>query len=564
MNGTAPHFIAKLVVAAILSGCFTSSAPGQGLPAGATAVPSYLDRGECINAWSAHGANGTQGDSARIQAALQRAAREGGRCVYLPALSKAYFIDIGLNLPAGVALVGEGTMNFSGMSATVPQWAAKGTWLLCADSVKPCVSMSGHGSTFEGINLIWDQSIPPDKGDYNPVSFPDGLHITATLFRVRHSLMVGGTRCINIDYTEKSGGGTYSQIEDVKLGCLKTGIRWSNVNDVIYARDIDVRPLWHAMSETLVAYVLAHLTGMDINYLDNPVINGYQCFLCNAAFKFTDGVAVGNRHSLYNGQLANIQCSLVRICMMTSSSTTTLSFNASNFLAQQNQATGRRNSDTLFQLGTDNVDANFTNVSVISTGGKVMAIGGGSRGAVRIGMLALGTRVVIPELPGYSTVAAGQSAFEIATGGSLAIGQRSVVRTDKAGPFIAGAGADSVQMPTYCWNVITTRIGIDGTGEWTDFTVGNQMRSQAHGSWLQMRLSGILSVTTNQSMAAAFRMGNYPEVVVEVTASGTRGVRQFDTGWIEVRHDANMLGRVQHRMANGVARTLEELMVCAR
>jgi hypothetical protein len=533
-----------------------------------TLVDAGLDRplsgrGGCINVHADFGANGEPGDGKRIQLALDQVASRGG-CVYLPSIGRAYVLDAGISVPAGVAILGDGTMNFPGMTSAVSQWTARGTWLLCADRSKPCVSVPGHGSTFEGINLIWNQIAPPSSEPYTPIEFPDGLHVRGSFFRIRHSLMIGGTRCINIDYSEESGGGTYSQLQDLKLGCLNVGIRWSNVNDNVYVRDIDVRPLWHVMSDTLIAFVQTNLVGMDVHYFDNPVIDGYQCLFCQSAFRFTNGTILGNTHALYNGQLSNIQCNLVRICMQLSAPSTQLSFKATNFLAQQD--TDRRHADTLFQFGTDRLDVGFTNLTVITAGAKVMAVGNGLRGNVDIGTLNLGTAVADNPVNGYSVLKEGEPAFVVNAGASLSIASRSVTRARRAGAFITGSGAANVSMPTRCWNVVAHpgQKSMGGTGAFQDIDASTFWNLQGDSSWIQMKMIGAYRVTSGvPGSQAVFRIATDPPVLASVP-TGTPGLKVFDSQWIDIFDRRTTVGRLQQKTIAGVVGQLSELMICAR
>lgn len=520
--------------------------------------------GQCLDV-SEWGANGSPGDGQRIQYALNTASSSGGSgCVFARAIGAPYIIDTGLSIPNGVAIYGAGGTQYNGLTATVAQWSSKGTWLECTDPTNPCVSMLSHGSTIDGINFIWNQVIPT-TGSYTPTAFPDGIYITGTFFRLRNIVMVGGTRCVNINYNSTSGGGTYSEINDLKLGCLSAGIKETDINDNVYIGDLDVRPLWYMTNSSLVNYVEANLVGLDINYWDNPSIKTYQCFQCYAAFKFTNSTALGNTHSLYNGQLVDIQCNLVRICML-ANGTPTISFQAGNLQAQQDTASGL--TDTLFQLGTDNLEAAISNLAVITAGAQVMTVGNGNSGRVKIGNLTLGTSVNGSNVYGYSAVASGQTAIVVNAGASLAIGQRSVVRAASAGQFISGSGADNIEMPMYCWQPASIYGQFTlptGSGSAANFTTNNQLRTTNYGKFLQMRLTGGLNVTTAQSGGTAIiQMGSFNSVSSGSLNAASTGVKSFDSNWVDVQDTGVVLGYIQENMTSGVVATFGDLTFCAR
>lgn len=491
------------------------------------------------------GANGTAGDGARIGKALLAAAGAGGGCVYAPAIGRPYRIDSGIAIPAGVALYGAGARYFDGLDASLRTWSAAGTWFQCVDTRRPCIAIESHGSTLRGINLIWDQ-VAPQAAPYRPRVYPYGLRISGTLFEVSDIMMVGGTHCIEVDYTPGSGGGTYSRLRDLKLGCLDRGIRLSNVNDNVYLSDVDVRPLWHQTNAAQVEYTLRHLVGMDISYWDNPIIASYHCFHCATALKLSDGSVLGNRHGLFNGQLDNIQCNLVRVCILADEGSVN-SFSVGNLLAQQSDGL----SDTLFQLGADGLDVSVANLNLVTAGGQAFALGGGSGGTLAIANLKIGSDVDGRVVGGYSAVVPGKVAFGVARGFRLSIGTRRVLRTAGAGAYIAGAGANDVQGPETCRRLRGADRGIG-------------QRSGNVGALLQVRLTGRLTVTAPRPGATArIALAEFPAAGATVPLDG-RGAREFDTNWVDVRGNGSDPGDIQQGSTAGAAYALSELIVCGR
>ena len=524
---------------------------------------------QCINANGQYGANGTAGDGARIQTALNAAQSAAGHCVYFPSLGKPYIIDVGVTIEYGIAVYGDGGTMFDGLTATIAQWTQASTWFECTDPTNPCVSIPSHGTTFDGINLIWNQTVPPTSGTYTPTAFPDGIYVQGTFFQIRHSLMVGGTRCLNINYATGSGGGTYSRLEDLKLGCLSTGIKETNINDNVYVSDVDVRPLWYATYASLTTYVEANLNGLDINYWDNPVIKAYQCFECRAAFKFTNSTSLGNTHALYNGQLVGIQCNLDRICMDDSSGAT-VSFSASNVLGQQD--TGNSLSDTYFQFPSNLVDVTINDLTLTTVGGSVLTLGNGSDGKFRIGTLALGSTEAGFTVNGYSTVATGQTAFAVAAGSQLTIGRKTVIRATNAGAFIAGAGADNVDMPTFCWTPFGsfTAITYSGTGSAQALTTDNYERSNHYGTFQQVRLISQPDVTTAVAGSLVESMQNfatdmYGAAISLTFSTASTGYQTLqDTNWREVNDAGQAVGRGLFTAPAGSAFQHGNLTFCGR
>lgn len=531
-----------------------------------TNATGYASFSQCINVTNpAYGANGTAGDGVRIQAALNAAQSASGHCVYFPSLGKPYIIDSGITIAYSVAAYGDGGMFFNGFNTTVAQWTFASTWFECTDPVNPCVSIPNHGTTFDGINLIWNQAAPPGSGTYNPISFPDGIYVTGTLFRIRHSLMVGGTRCINIDYNSTSGGGTYSELEDLKLGCLVTGIREKNIDDNVYASDIDVHPIWYVTNANVVAYTEAHLNGLDINYWDNPVIKAYQCIYCRSAFLFTNSTALGNTHAMSHGQMMGIQCNVVVICMDDSSGGS-VTFTVDSMLAQGDTNTSQ--SAILFQFPTDNIDAEFGVLDIPVTGGSVFSFGGGTGGDISIGTLKLGEKINGNTYPGWANVVGSVPAFSMAAGAKLQIGQRNVVRPSSlSNAYIAGNGIDNVETPTHCWTPFATfgQDTVTGNAINTSLTADDYTKISFYNGFLQARISGQLNVTTAQTAGTAILYAsNIANMNTTVDAS-TTGLKNFDSGWIDQADEgAAIVGRLMQLTTTGVVFTLGSITLCGR
>lgn len=637
---SAPDDVFQVMPTAGPAGCYTRmGATVRAAATGAvtTSVNSYIAK-ECINAAALFGANGTAGDGARIQNAITYAFSSGMKCVYLPSIGKGYVIDAGLNLYNGIVLKGDSAMNLPSISAAVSQWTSKGSWLICEDVTHPCVTISSHGSTIDGVNFIWNQTTPPPSlpSVYAPTQFPYGLYISGTLFRLQNIMMVGGSHCINIDYTAASGGGTYSQMDNLKLGCLNVDIRGNNINDLVYLRGIDSRVLWYSTNEPLSTYLQAHKVGLLMGYWDNPMITSFQCFYTRACFSFFESTQLGNTHSLFHGMLVNIQCNLVRVCMeaplstavftgsiagttltvtaassgqiaegmtltgsgvtagtkitllgtgqggvgtytvdtsqtvgsttITGTSETTVSFEATNFGAQNGTYGGGVFADTLFNFPTSQIELHFNDLNVVQTGGSIMQFGAGTGGEVKIGTLQVGTKILGAQINGYSMSGPGYAAFGLQTGAKLSVGQRTVYRGATAGAFYSGA--DSVDTPTLCWNPFSYygQLAITGTGSYADFTTTNGNDSRSWGNWLQMKLTGGINITTPQpGSSASFRAGNYTSVTATASPAPTgAGLSTFNSGWIDVQDAGNFLGRIQQNMTAGVVGSFGDLSLCAR
>ncbi len=103
--------------------------------------------------------NGSTDDSSALQLLLNNVGAGSGGIVYLPPTGHYYKIATGLQVPAGVTLMGAKSRNTRRQKPWFPsQLADHGTWLLPTDMRNPAIRMNGAGSRLEGPNLA--------KGDF--------------------------------------------------------------------------------------------------------------------------------------------------------------------------------------------------------------------------------------------------------------------------------------------------------------------------------------------------------------------------------------------------------------
>jgi hypothetical protein len=372
--------------------------------------------------------DGTTDDSSAIQAACTAAEQAGGGIVFMPATGAAY-VASNIILSNSVILMGIGTRTFWGETASVADWTSTGTWIKSTDTTNPTVTLNGHGSGLIGVNFIRDQ-VTPGVGVYTPTTFPYEVKIFATCFLLQNIATHGTTHDVWIAYTDSNGGGTWSTMRDLFLGALQVGIKFDNVNDILDMQNIHMRSLFYQSTESMADYVLANRIGWDVGYLDNVQVNNVQFFHCDTGMLFTDQTCLGNTHSMFNGQLNNIQFNLVRHAMDVAAGDTAVTGIMNNVLAQSGPGFGSTFSDDLFRLTSDNIDLAFNGLRIPDAGGRAVVLGSGSGGKLTMDNV---------RILDYSTQVGGSAGIDLATGATLYLGTAFIEASGTPGsPYQGG------------------------------------------------------------------------------------------------------------------------------
>ena len=488
--------------------------------------------------------DGVTDDYPAMFAAEKLAESVTGGAVYIPSTGHACLTSHGLALGNGVGVVGAGGAVNPGNNVTVAQMTQAGSWIQSTDTVNPTVFGQGSGNFINGVNFIRQQPIPSSVANtaYTPTTYPFEIMLTGSFDAVNNVRMIGVTNGLSLNYSPGSGGGSFTWLSHVDIDAMGISLQTNNVNDTVYLNDFHARTWYYAGNSNLITYREANAIGWDMHYTDNMVVNGIECFQTASCIAATDGTAVGNQHSGYNLQISGLGCNLVVTCLnLASGSTITGRF--SDIIAEQD--TGRGLTNTLFSLPSDHVDLQIGSMNVITTGGSVMALGGGAGGSVQISTLNLGTTANLnpATIYGYSTNASNQPAFSMSSGSEIQIGQRNVVRQTTAGAFAAGAGSANMVMPMTCWHPFgyPGQLTITGTNATAVFTSINEQVGAASGNFLQMRLIAQPNVTVTQSGTITLQMQSYQtkldgSTAISLTfpASASGLATLGDTNWVDI------------------------------
>lgn len=500
--------------------------------------------------------DGSTNDTAAVTAAAAAAAAVGGGDVFVPATGFTCPVT-SVTMGNGVRLVGSGTFGFAGTDTTCAQRAAAGgSWLQPSHATNPGVLLSGHGSGVIGLNICYTQPVP--GGTFTPTAYGDAIKIAGDQVTVYGISIIGSTTGIEILYPVLNGGGFGVVISDILLTSFSKCLTANYVNDVIHIRNFQCRNLYYASNAAVVAYLESHLIGMDLHYIDNPWVYGYECFQCLAGIKFTDDTIFGSTHSLYNGQLDGIQCNLVAACLQVANGTTTVDTQIGNLQAQGD--TDTLLTATLFQLGSDNVNIRISNLSIRAAGGSLGALGNGTGG-----------RLAVPyaQILGYSQITAAQAGFTIAAGATLTKGIWDYRKTGGSGALFNGAGASltGVKSPGIRWSPFGMLDAIiTGTGAASSFTTNFLDDPFAWGASAQGRIIGNPTVIARTpGDTCTFRVSNFTEVTTAaVTVPAAGNAMPFDSNYIDLTSSDNVLGSVQANCPATTQLKFGDLMVMTR
>ena len=479
--------------------------------------------------------DGATDDYAAITAAIAAAYAAGGGIVWLPPTGAAYLIKTGLNLLAGVKLLGAGTACLNGSGTTiVSSWAQTGTWINCTDTVNPAVTIGtattpAHGASVVGINFVYSQ--PAQTSGWTPTLYPWTLLIQSDLVVVENVWIIGAAYGVNLNNPNTYGIGNGIRLRDVRIDAYVRGLRTAGCNDNVVIDGLFVEAQSGGLQNQYVTtYILNNLICWECGYTDNPQVSNCYFFLGWQGILFVNETVLGNTHSFFNGTVNNLQIGLCRIAMSCSSGVV-VTGQFSNVTAQGtalavHALTGNSYSDILFNLQSDAIDIQFNGLAIPSTGGQVAIFGAGVGGQVEISNLNVG---------GYSQVLAAQACLARNAGCNLIIDGRSITKPSGAGNTLVTVGSTEIASPyNETWAVYSMPGQATGvcTGSNINISSFNGMFPRDIGK-LQCRISGDVNITSAVSLGTiAFSLVGFPEITVTAPAGAT-GNQNFDSGWLD-------------------------------
>lgn len=473
--------------------------------------------------------DGVTNDSPAFAAALLAAAGTRSKIVRVPATGAAYVIEQGLTVLQGVQLVGDGPINWYGPIQPLSLWTLKGSWLHFKEGGNPGLTLAGVGCKLRGLNFCQTQPEPSYTPGvaWAPTTQPYTVHCIQNFFEIEDCFWLNCSHGINIDYPLANGGGTYSRLNKLSMGCYGNSIRFHRVNDTMSAHNIHDRNMWHVSNPNVVAWQEANHKAWILSYVDNLQASHVEFFQCETALFCEDGrVAAGAfdlTHSTSFCQFSVFLFNCVKHAIRPATTTTTIRIAFTNVVAQTDPTTNVAG-EWLFDLRSDNAFVKFDGFWVPYAGNGVLKIGAGLGGSVRVTGLSV---------DGYSWNAANQAAFVTAFNAFLDLpdGVQEVNRPFGAGEIVKGDGA--VRGFTFPSNFEVNRGGgsvnlVPGTTTDT-FTGYAEFRAPdgtVHAYVGRCSVLGELNLVSNQGS-------------VNITSGGTR---------IEVRND----GVISFTDANGV------------
>ena len=496
--------------------------------------------------WFGAVGNGTTNDSSAIQAALTASGVAGGGIVYLPPTGAAYLLNTGLTVPAGVKLMGAGTRNFPGSTATIAQWTAFGTWIQSTDTVNSAVLFDGHGCAVDGVNFIYAQPVP--SGSFTPNLYPYAISNNPSgagdFCNIENVMIIGASNGVAMIGNTTSGGGTGCNWRNLLLSCFERGMYTDFVNDTMCIDNVHVRNLYYDTTASVVTYLEANCIGWQAGYTDNPMCKGIEFLQCFVGIYCTTNTVQGFSHSLFNCLITDIQFNLCVIAIDLSGQAI-VSGNITNCLAQSDFTTSQ--SATLFQLQSDNIDLSFSALTV-QAGGSIMQVGGGASGRVTIGDL---------KVVGWSQDQTNDTGFIVNAGESFTLGARTITKPTGAGQIIAGAGSGSVNTPyAWSWAVYSaaSQWTFTGTGitSFGGFSLANEYNARAYGV-IQGRITGHINVTTAIGAGVIdIQLQFFPEIFASGIPASATGTIAFDSGWLDLTDGSDPIGTLQIAATAGV------------
>jgi Pectate lyase superfamily protein len=337
--------------------------------------------------WFGARGDGVTDDTHAVNLALNAAAANGGGTVYFPSTGFAYLIGTGLVVPNNVNLLGDSGFEWSGANFVFPStnWTKGGSWIQFTDLVNPGITLQ-NGSRVSRLNFGYAQPVPSSTPAtaWTPTTFPYTIQITGNFNGLEDITILNASHGVDWEYGSVSGGGTYCFMQDCFITGFYICMRIKNANDTMCFRNIHHRNLWYVQNSNIVDWqegsgARVGQTGWDIQYLDNPIIEGLEFFQQHIGILLTDSTVASTTHAIALGQFNDISFNLCvqAINMAAGSTNATMMFN--NIICQSDTSTNRAAS-FFFNLASDNVVALFNNLYVTFVGNGLFSIGAGGVG----------------------------------------------------------------------------------------------------------------------------------------------------------------------------------------
>jgi hypothetical protein len=214
----------------------------------------------------------------------------------------ACVLKTGVTFPSGTAFEGVAFHNWPGLSGSAEQWAANGSWIKCADTTNPCITINGVGTIVRNINFIYDQNAVPDltanpSATWNPIIYPYTIAIngSADFTALENISITAATHCIDFEGPTSGVSGIATWMHNIYFnGCFNVGTRFHRIDNTIHASNLRYDNWWNANNAAVVKYIEANKVDWDIAYLANMQADGIEFFQSYRAMQFTnDSVTSG-------------------------------------------------------------------------------------------------------------------------------------------------------------------------------------------------------------------------------------------------------------------------------
>jgi len=503
--------------------------------------------------------DGVTNDFAAITAAIAAVASTGGGHVYLPPTGHGYYVATGLSLPNGVCLIGDKTWTYPGSTAPLTTWTQFGSWVISGDTVNPALTLSGHGTGVVGVAFGYAQPAP--GGTYTPTIYPFAIDSVGSFTTIRDVFVFAATHGIRYNYTSLNGGGTNNILERALIDACKIGIQTHNVNDVMRWDGVDIRPMYYNSNTVMQNYHEANKIGWDCYYCDNPQIDSLQIFQASVGVKFTDETCLGTTHSLWHGQLDNLQLTFCNNALLVAASTTHLQANFDGLFTQSDTgAFGTTlQSGTLLELNSDNVGIIANNVQM-TAGGVAIELGGGTGGTATLSAM---------RIDSYAAVSAGQTAVVVNGGAVVNLDGYDIVKVAGNGVRFGGANSSN-GLKTSASQVrdFYSNFGVasfSASGAFADISTG-RLETPASLGLTQARIVGNVNVTVAAGATMSLQMSGATTVSATGIPTNSTGFKNYDSGWVDLLTSAlsTPLGRLQANITAGATVSNGEMQLQLR
>jgi hypothetical protein len=222
--------------------------------------------------------NGSTSDSAAFSAAL--ASMTTGGILDIPATGAACVLNPGIGPPpANINFKGVALNHWAGYAyLPPPSWAAAGSWIECADTTNPCITISNVGDKFQDVNFISPQPTPPSTGTWTPTPYPYAVLVNgaANFTGFENVSFNNFTDCVDVEGPSNGIAGIATWMQNVWFGCFTRGVRFHQVDNTVSLHNL--RFDTYTNLPPVVTYMEANKVDMDIAYLANPQMSDVEFY----------------------------------------------------------------------------------------------------------------------------------------------------------------------------------------------------------------------------------------------------------------------------------------------